>query len=462
MNAAVFTTGSPFRHIAVMTTTASLGLMSIFLVDLADMYFISLLGEAELAAAIGYAGSILFFTMTISIGISITMSVLVSRAIGSGERERARRLTASVGLFSLCVSVPVAIGIWLAAPVLVSLLGADGRAHDLAVLYLRIVIPSMPILGLGMAAGGALRAVGDARRAMSTTMMGGLVNLILDPILIFGLGWDIAGAALASVAARLAVFATGIFWIRHAHDFALRPDLSAFRRDLGDISNVAVPAILTIMATPVANAFVTATIAGFGTEAVAGYAVIGRMMPVAFGVIFALSGAVGPIIGQNAGAGLFPRVRRTILDAILFSTSFVLTVSLMLFLFQNHIIALFDIGAEAGMLVAFFCTYTAPLFAFDGVQFVVNAAFNNLGRPKWSTAVNWAKATLGTIPFVWLGSHWFGATGALAGQAAGAVLSSMVALFLVLKMTRTLAPVRHHVPSVPDVIPTSSHDIRPD
>ena len=87
MAEARFLTGSLFRHVTVMSLTASVGLMAIFLVDFVDMIFISMLGKAELAAAVGYAGAILFFTTSFGIGMAIAAGALVARALGAGEDD---------------------------------------------------------------------------------------------------------------------------------------------------------------------------------------------------------------------------------------------------------------------------------------------------------------------------------------------------------------------------------------
>ncbi|MEZ5726907.1 MAG: MATE family efflux transporter [Burkholderiaceae bacterium] len=115
-----FVTGAPMRHIVVMTSTAAFGLMGLFLVDLADMYFLSRLGEVELASAIGYAGSILFFTTSISIGVSIAMSANVARAIGARDRAGAERIAGSTYLFALLVTLPLSGLLWVFVPELLS------------------------------------------------------------------------------------------------------------------------------------------------------------------------------------------------------------------------------------------------------------------------------------------------------------------------------------------------------
>ncbi len=438
MTEAAFISGSTMRHITVMTGTAALGLMAIFLVDLADMYFLSLLGETELAAAIGYAGSVLFFTTSLSIGLAIAMGALVARAIGAGEEERAKRYVGTVAVFSLLVTIPAALLVWLFVPDLLKALGAKGRALELASDYLRIIVPSMPVLALAMAGGGVLRAIGDPKRAMYSTLVGGLVNAALDPLFIFTFGLGVQGAAIASVIARFAVLAVSLFGVAKAHRMLQLCTFRQVRDDFGAIARIAGPAMLTNVATPIGNAYVTASIAQFGDGPVAGYSVIGRVIPVAFGALFAMSGAIGPIVGQNFGAGKLARVRRSLLDALLLLVVYVGAVSLLLYLGRNQIAALFNAGPEATALIGFFCTFIALSFGFNGALFIANAAFNNLGRPQWSTLANWGRSTLGTIPFAWLGAKVLGAEGVLVGQAVGGVLFGLAAMVAAFRLLRQL------------------------
>jgi len=424
------------RHVVVMALSASFGLLSIFIVDFVDLYFISLLGDAALAAAVGFAGTLIFFNMSVTIGLMIAMSALAAQRIGRGDAAEARRIATSVMIVGLALSVAIAIAFWLGAPALLDLIGAVGETKRLAVGYLRIVVPALPVMAVAMIASGLLRAHGDARRAMNATLAAGIVNAVLDPILIFGFGLGLEGAAWASVAARFAMAGTALYPIlKHYGGFA-RFDASDFMSDLAPIFAIAAPAILTNIATPVGNFIVTRAVAPYGDAVMAGYSVIGRLMPLAFCVIFALSGAVGPIIGQNFGARNYARVRETFQKAILFTGAYTILIWAALYVLNNFIANQFGLTAGGRELLFWFVLAVAPLFFFNGVLFIANAAFNNLNRPLWSTLLNWGKNTLGVAPFVYFGAIWAGAPGVIIGQALGGILFALLGVWLVFRLIR--------------------------
>jgi Na+-driven multidrug efflux pump len=153
------------------------------------------------------------------------------------------------------------------------------------------------------------------------------------------------------------------------------------------------------------------------------------MTPVAFGVIFALSGAIGPIIGQNYGAGQMDRVREAFREGLKFTALVVAGVSAVLFVLRGPIADLFLAQGTTRELVFLFCGPLSLLFFFNGVLFVSNAACNNLGRPFRSTLVNWGRHTLGTVPFVLLFGLWFGAAGVLVGQGVGGIVFAAMAVW---------------------------------
>ncbi|MDR9827955.1 MATE family efflux transporter [Vibrio sp. FNV 38] len=430
---AKFTQGSTMRHILVMSGAGSIGLMALFVVDLVDMLFISMLGQDELAAAVGFAGTLVFFSTSISIGTSIAMGALVSKALGAKQRLQAQRVGVSTLMTALLISCCVSILIYLFIPELLSSIGAKGYAAERAEAYLRILIPSGPIVAIAMASGAGLRAAGDAKRSMWATLWGGIVNAILDPIFIFGFDMNVEGAAWASVIARFTVLYFSLIPLIRVHDLVAPPSLVHWMRHSKVILAIAVPAIITNTATPIGNAIVTSAIAHFGEDYVAGFAVIGRLTPVCFAVIFALSGAVGPIIGQNYGADRFDRVEETLKNSLVVTTLYTLAVCLLLYFLQDYVVLMFSLKGDAAEIVTAFCTYVALSFVFNGTLFVANTSFNNLGKPFYSTALNLGKATLGTIPFVYFGAEMMGPLGVMYGQAIGTMVFGLIALLVLRK-----------------------------
>ncbi|MGQ0565550.1 MAG: MATE family efflux transporter [Gemmobacter sp.] len=412
-----------------MSLTSSLGIMAIFAVDVLNMVFISWLGQAELAAAIGYAGVIMFFTLSFGIGMSIAAAALVARALGQGDRALARRRAGHALIHGVWIGTAFAALVWLSLGPLVRGLGASGETLDLAVSYLRIVIPSLPFLIVGMIGSAILRAHGDARRAMFCTLYGAGVALVLDPVFILWLGWALDGAAIVTVLARVVIAGTALLPLIRHHGGFDRPSVAGLVGDLRPLSMIAFPAVLTQIATPAGQAYVTRAMAPFGEAAVAGMAITGRLTPMVFATIFALSGAIGPIIGQNAGAGQWDRVARTLRDGLVFTAMVSVVVSVILFALRAPLANLFEARGVTRDIVYLFCGPLSLLFFFNGAIFVANAACNNLGRPFQATLVNWGRHTVGTVPLVMLGAVWMGASGVLLGQAAGGIVFAAVAVW---------------------------------
>jgi putative MATE family efflux protein len=425
-----FVSGSIPRHILVMTGAGAIGLMAIFLGDLANILFLSWLKDQAVVAAIGYAGPIVFLTVAMGIGLSIAATSVVAPALGAGRRMRARRLSLNAHVLTFAAAAVLSLLIWLMIPQALTLLGAAGRTHALAADYLSILVPAMPPLAVAMTSASVLRSVGDARRAMNVTLIGAVVNTLLDVVLILGLGLGIHGAAIASAIARVIMMAVGLYGVIRVHDLWGRLRLPTVVADAPALIAIAVPAVLTNVATPFANAYVTRAMAPFGDAAVAGWAILGRLTPVAFGAIFALSGTIGPIIGQNYGAGDFARMRATLTHSLIVTAAFTGLAWVLLAALAHPLTLSFDARGETASLIVFFCRMLAPLFVFLGALFVANAAFNTLGRPHYSTGLNWARATLGTIPFVTAGAYLAGAAGVLTGSMLGNLVFGVLAAWL--------------------------------
>lgn len=408
-----------------MAGTGAIGLMAVFVVDLLNLFYIALLRDRSLTAAVGFYAVVNYFLISVSIGLTIGVGAVVSRTLGAGQFGRARRIASS----SLCVMSAIlgALGALMLAllhPIL-SALGAEGAVHAAAWRFLAVSVPSIPLMAAGMVCGALLRSVGDARRSMNISLAGAAVTAALDPVLILLLHMGLTGAAISVVASRAAMAALGLRAVGR-HGLLQAPDWRRMLADARRVAGVATPAVLTNLATPVGGAYATHALATFGPGAVAGEAVVDRIVPVGFGFLFALSGSVGPIMAQNLGARQFGRVRDTLRASLVLTCANVLVVWALLFAGQDLVVRVFGVHGQAEALVRLFCNLTAPSMLFLGALFVANAAFNNLGHPIYATLFNWGRATLGTLPFVSAGMA-YGATGAMIGYSLGAVVFGVAA-----------------------------------
>ncbi len=425
-----FTTGSTMRHVAVMTLTGSLGLSFMFLIDFATLFYVSLLGDETLTAGVGFAWAVQFFTISAGIGLSIAALALVSRAIGAREMDKARRMATASILITITLLATIAVVVLIFHREILTLIEATAESGDIADRFLLISVPSLPFVGMGMITSTILRATGDAKRSMYVTMIGGLAAMVLDPLLIFAMELGVDGAAYAIVMSRMISSACGLYFCIRVHNLLAVPslkDVIAFARPYAAI---ALPGIATQLSTPFGNFLLTRAIADYGDSAVAGWAVISRLTVLAFGGIFALSGAIGGIIGQNYGAKLGDRVGMAYRDSMIFAVGYVIVMWVLLVIAAPHIVAGFGASGEGADVLLAFCYIGAGGFMFNGLLFVANAAFNNLNRPLWSTGFNWTRDAI-AIPLllIVIGSA-YSASGVVYVQTIAAVLVGSVAVMV--------------------------------
>lgn len=425
-----FLTGGTMGHVVRMTATGAAGITFVFLVDAANLLWVSQLGQPQLVAAIGFAYAIQFFSVSFAVGLMIAATAVISRSIGRGDPDLARRQAGAGVVIAASMLTLVATLIVGFRHELIALAGAEGETARLAVRYLAITVPSLIPMSAALILSGTLRAYGYGAKAMYVTMTAGLVLLTLDPFLIFYLGWGLDGAAIGLVLFRFALLGLAVHFAIRQLGLVDRPRVSTLRNISGPFLKVALPAIATQLSTPVGNYLLTIVMARFGDDAVAAWAVVGRLTVLVFGGIFALSGAIGGIFGQNYGAGQMARVRRTYRDALIFCGVYTAVGWALLYTATPYVIWAFALEGQGAQVLRAFTSIGVGGFIFIGALFVSNAAFNNLGKPGWSTLVNWMKDGVLSWPAALWMAGVFGASGVIFGQAlAGAVMGSLAALW---------------------------------
>jgi len=425
-----FLTGPTMGHVVRMTATGAFGITFVFLVDAANLLWISQLGQPQLVAAIGFAYAIQFFSVSSGVGLMIAATALVSRRIGEGDRTAARRQGGAAIAISCVIQGAVAAIVVALRHDLVALAGATGDTAALSARYLLLTVPSLVPMAIALSASGILRAEGLGAKSMYVTLISGAVLMVLDPIFILYWGLGLDGAALGLVLFRFCLMGLALFFAACQHDLIARPDWSGVAETFRRYMVIGLPAVATQMATPAGNYFLTIVMAPFGDDAVAAWAVVGRLTVLSFGGIFALSGAIGGIFGQNLGAGQYDRLRSTYRDALIFCAIYTLVTWAVLLAVTPLVIDAFALTGQGAEVLRAFTLVGAGAFIFLGGMFVSSAAFNNLGRPGRSTLLGWIKDGVLSWPIAALLAAGFGATGVIYGQAAaGAVVGTLAAVW---------------------------------
>lgn len=409
-------------HVVRMTATGAFGVTFVFLVDAANLFWLSQMGQPKLVAAIGFAYAIQFFSVSSGVGLMIACTALVSRRIGEGNPAAARSQAGASIAMSAVFQACVALAVILVRHDLVRLAGATGETAALAAHYLGWTMPSLIPMAVALSASATLRAEGLAAKAMYVTLFSGLFLMIVDPILIVYLGLGLDGAALGVILFRFCLMGLAVYFAIYQHGLVARPDWFSIKSTWRPFMGVALPAIATQLATPAGNYILTMVIAPFGDDAVAAWAVVGRLTVLAFGGVFALSGAIGGIFGQNYGAGHYDRLRSTYRDALIFCALYTLVMWGVLVAATPLVINAFGLVGQGADVLRAFSSVGVGAFVFVGALFVSNSAFNNLGKPGRSTMLNWLKDGVLSWPAASLFVGSFGAVGVIYGQAVAGIL----------------------------------------
>ncbi len=419
---AVLTGGPVGRHLLRLSVPMVWGIAAVIGFQLVDMYFIGLLGTAELAA-VSFTFPIAYLVFGLMMAQGIALSSVLARQIGRGRALRGRRLaTHGVVFAALGGLVFTALGLATLDP-LFRLMGAQPAQLVLIRDYMVTWYAGAVFLSVLLAGNAVLRAGGDTTVPAIIMVSATLLKTLLDPVLIFGLGpapaLGVRGAALASVIAD--VLAMGaclyILFIRRNMLCPGRRHWRLFGASLRAFLFIAVPVGLGGMIGPAAVAFITALLAPYGEAAVAAFGIVSRIEAFAFIVIMALAVGMGPLIGQNFGAGQLDRVRETLRVAIGFSVLWCLLVTAVLLPGGGAVARLFSNEGAVVSLAASYFAIVALTYAPANLMPGWSSAFNAMGMPGRSFAMIVIRWVVLIVPAAVLGGHLAGVTGIFAAMA---------------------------------------------
>jgi len=444
-NKAKLTEGSVGRHLLDMALPVLLGITTMMGQAFIDAYFLGQVGDRALAAH-AFSFPILMIVTSVAIGMGAGTSSVVARAIGANDMRRARRLATDSLMLSFLITAAFCILGVLTINPLFRVLGAPEDMIPMIRSFMLILYSGVPFVVVGMVGMASMRATGDTRLPSTLMIMGAILNVILDPIFIFGLGpvpaLGLNGAAMAALIARGVIFIGAIYLLRGRLNMVSfnRPDPIELRKSWRDILHVGIPAAGTNAIVPIATAIITALIAGYGPEAVAGFGVASRIESLVLVMFYALSAVIGPFVGQNLAVGNQARILESMRLSMLFCVGAGLLVAALLALSANSLPTIFS-DNESVIGVARLFLWIAPIgYAGYGLVMTINAAFNGLGRPMPGVVVSLMRTILLYVPLALIGQHFYGIVGIFAAYAAANVITGFVAYAWVKKTVRGLCP----------------------
>jgi putative MATE family efflux protein len=363
-----------------------IGMIAIVSYSLVDTYFIGQLGTMELAA-VSFTFPVAFIVGAISMGLGIGTSSVASRLFGSNELGQIQRITTHSAILALMVGTCVLIlGLNTIEP-LFRLLGADEVTLPLIERYMSIYYYGSFFLIVPMIGNSVLRASGDAKTPSLLMTAGALLNVVLDPILIFGWGpipaMELEGAAYATVFANALAgsISFGVIYFRDHLIRWKREDLPLIFDSWRRIMHVGIPSMASSLVAPLTTAFITWQVAQFGQEAVAGFGVASRVEGISLMAMMALGAALTPFAGQNYGAKKFDRVMAGMRFAYRFAMIYGLVIGVVMFFAAASIAGWFTDNPTAVATSNMHLTLVPWTYGFLGMSMISVSAFNAVGKP---------------------------------------------------------------------------------
>lgn len=433
-NTARLTEGSVAKGLTGLTLPMIWGLMAAVSQPIVDTYFVGQLGTQQLAA-MTFIFPVAFIFSSVIIGLGIGTSAVLARLIGAGKWDDVR-LTNTHGMLLTIMVVVVLMLIGLVSlNTLFGLMGASPEIMAFIGQYMKIWYGSILILALPMAGTASLRAKGASIAASAIMTVSAVANLILDPVLIFGLfgapELGFAGAAWASVGANLAASLVGAYILIIREDMLdfHWPEWDAMLVHWRSILHVGLPSALTNLISPLSAAAVVSIVSGLGEAAVAGFGVAVNVEAFALIVPQALSAIIGPFVGQNFGAGSVSRIHQAMRQTLGVAVGYGFAVAGLLAFFAHWIGAQFRDDPQVIEVTAAYLTIVPVTFSFFAVIMVVAGAFNALGHPRPNMVFYIIKLVLLYIPLAYLGARVYGFLGVVYAAALSNIITGVIAFY---------------------------------
>lgn len=386
-----FTTGSIKRAIFLLAIPMIVEMIMESLFAVVDIFFVSKI-SIEAVATVGLTESVITIIYSIAMGLSTAATAVIARRAGEGNPDQARRAVGQVILISLGLSSITALagGIW--AGDILRIMGADEKVIEIGTTFARIQFLSSPVVILLYSLSGALRGAGSASTAMRSLIIANGMNMILGPILIFGVGpfpaLGVTGAAIATTIGRSLGVSYQLFsLVKSSISFSFR-DLRPHRQTIKTLTEVAAGGAGQFLISSASWIFLTRILAEFGSDVVGGYTIAIRVIMFTLLPAWGLANAAATLVGQNMGAQQLERAETSVWKCAKYNLVFLLGLSVFLFFGAEQIIGWFTTNTEAILAGREALQILCLGYGFYSYGMVIIQALNGAGDTKTPTILN--------------------------------------------------------------------------
>ncbi len=441
------TTGRVRGHLIRMTIPMVWGLLAVIMMNVVDTFFVAQLGTVQLAA-ISFIFPVVMIRNALAFGIGVGVSSVVSRAYGGRNTEKVKSYTTQALILAFAISATFAAAGYMTIDPLFRMLGADDDVLVHIRLYMEIWYLGCFLVVIPMVGNAAIRAMGNTKFPSYIMILIAVLNMILDPILIFGLlGFprlEMQGAALATVFSYSVAFFVSLYVLAFKMRIIdLRSCVTRVAESWKAILHVGIPALGSNLMSPLYMGMTTWLVARYGSEAVAGYGVATRIEAICLIVLYALSSVMVPIVGQNWGAGRTDRVRHAVYHAARFSLFWGVCMAAVLWVFAMPLIRLFDDDPVAVQSAFWYLMIVPVTYTLQGVLMVSANMMNGIGAPRASLMTTFARVIPVYLPPALLFSHLWGLKGLYIATALANILVGIGAYLWCVNKTKAAAEERN-------------------
>ena len=419
---------------AVMKNTlpAMAAMLMVLIYNLADTFFIGQTDNAFMIAAVSLVTPVFMLFMALGTVFGIGGTSVISRAMGEGRRGYAKKVCAFCMWGCVAVGIVMVLLIFTFMNPILSLLGASENTIGYAKEYLSIVTVAGPFVLISNCYANIIRTEGKAGMAMLGQLMGNLLNVILDPILILGLGWNVAGAALATAVSNLvsAVYYIGYFQYGKSMPSISLKDVSPKEGILKGVLAIGIPAALGDVLMSVSGIVLNGQMTKYGDMALAGIGVAMKVTMITGVICIGFGQGIQPLLGYCVGAKNRKRYRESLRFSVLFGLGLSTVMTVLCYVFDSQIVGAFLTETEAlqyGVTFSRILLTTSFLF---GLFYVLSNALQAMGAATAAFIINLSRQGLIYIPAIFILQRVIGMDGLLWAQPVADVLSVLLVLVL--------------------------------